>query len=103
MSQFSDQLKELMEITSLLHKAISENNYDLAQVFDTQRLDVITKLRLVDLSISERSQLNLAVDEILNSEKKYKLILMAEKEKTEQDLAVFLNKRKANTAYSEKH
>lgn len=92
-----------MDITFLLHKAISENNYDLAQVFDAQRLDVITKLRLVDLSISEHSQLNLAVDEILDLEKKYTLILMAEKEKTEQDLAVFLNKRKANTAYSEKH
>ena len=103
MSQFSDQLNELIEITSLLHKAISENNYDLAQIFDAQRLDVITKLRLVNLSASERSQLKLAVDEILDSEKEYKLMLMKEKEKTEQDLAVFLNKRKANTAYSEKH
>ena len=103
MSHFSDLLKELIEKTSLLHKAISENNYDLAHILDAQRTEVITELQVANLSVSERSQLKRTVDEILDSEKEYRCIIMAEKEKIEQELTVFLNKRKANNAYSEKY
>lgn len=103
MSNFSDLLRELIEQTSLLHKAISEKKYDLAQVVDNNRSDIIKKLQLKKLTVPEQSQLQLTIDKILSSEKEYRCALIAEKEQTEQELAVFLNKRKANNAYSGKY
>lgn len=94
MSRFSDLLKSLTEKTTLLHKSISENNYDLAQILEAQRSKVITELQLANLSVSERAQLKLTVDSILRSEKEYRCVVNAEKEKTEQELTVFLNKKK---------
>ncbi len=103
MSRFSGLLKSLTEETALLHKAISENNYDLAQILEAQRSKIITELQLANLSVPERAQLKLTVDNILRSEKECRCVIETEKEKIEQELTVFLNKRKANNAYSEKY
>lgn len=89
MSRFSGLLKSLTEETALLHKAISEkNNYDLAQILEAQRSKIITELQLANLSVPERAQLKLTVDNILRSEE-CRCVIETEKEKIEQELTVF--------------
>lgn len=99
MSEFHTLLGLLHEKSVCLHQAIEHQDYGKADAADDERNQIIIRIKSLHLNESQKHDLSSMVSAILVEEEKYRMQVEQEKEKTAQELSVFVTNKKANTAY----
>ena len=99
MNEFHKLLSLLREKSSFLHQAIEDQDYEKANLADDERNQIITYMKSLYLTDEQKRELSSTVSQILLDEQKFRIQVEQEKEKTAQELSVFVSNKKANSAY----